>query len=56
MFHILIWGGLETPKPPVATGQVSGTYGSRATSGSFGDSIWLAWYFLDTIVSNETSP
>jgi len=33
--------------------QVSGTYGSRATCGSFGGGIWLASYFLDTIVTDE---
>jgi len=32
----------------------SGTYGSRARCGSFDDGIWLAWYFLNTIVTNET--
>ena len=31
-----------------------GTYGSRAKCGSFDDGIWLAWYFLNTIVTNET--
>jgi len=31
-----------------------GTYGSRARSGSFDDGIWLAWYFLNTIVTGET--
>ena len=34
--------------------QASGTYGSRA-SGSFDDGIWLAWYFLYTSVTDETS-
>jgi len=38
-----------------AVQQGSGTYGSRARCGSFVDSIWLAWYFLNTIVTNETS-
>jgi len=33
--------------------QGSGTYGSRARCGSFDDSIWLAWYFLNTIVTDE---
>ena len=32
----------------------SGTYGSRARCGSFDDGIWLAWYFLNTIVTDET--
>ena len=32
----------------------SGTYGSRARYGSFDDGIWLSWYFLNTIVANET--
>ena len=36
-------------------GQGSGTYGSRARCGSFDDGIWLAGYFLNTIVTNETS-
>ena len=31
-----------------------GTYASRAKCGSFDDGIWLAWYFLNTIVTNET--
>jgi len=35
--------------------QRSGTYGSRARCGSFDDGIWLAWHFLNTIVTNETS-
>jgi len=30
--------------------QGSGTYSSRARCGSFDDGIWLAWYFLNTIV------
>jgi len=30
--------------------QGSGTYGSRARCGSFDDSIWLTWYFINTIV------
>jgi len=34
--------------------QWSGTNGSRAKRGSFDDGIWLVWYFLDTIVTNET--
>ena len=34
--------------------QGSGTYGSRARCGSFDDGIWLTWYFLNTIVTNET--
>jgi len=34
--------------------QVWGTYGSRARCGSFDDGIWLACYFLNTIVTNET--
>jgi len=33
--------------------QGSGTYGSRARCDSFDDGIWLAWYFLNTIVTNE---
>ena len=35
-------------------GQRSGTCGSRARCGSFDDGIWLASYFLNTIVTNET--
>ena len=35
--------------------QGSGTYGSRARCGSFDDGVWLAWYFLSTIVTNETA-
>ena len=31
-------------------GQGSGTYGSRARCGSFDHGIWLAWYFLNTII------
>jgi len=38
----------------IILGQWSGTYGSRARCGSFEDGIWLAWYFLNTIVTNET--
>jgi len=34
--------------------QGSGTYSSWARRGSFDDGIWLAWYFLNTIVTNET--
>ena len=34
--------------------QGSGTYGSRTRCGSFGDGIWLTWYFLNMIVMNET--
>ena len=34
--------------------QESGTYGSRARCGSFDDGIWLSWYFLNTIVTDET--
>jgi len=34
--------------------QGSGTYGSRARWDSFDDGIWLAWYFLNTIVTDET--
>ena len=33
--------------------QGSGTYGSRARCGSSDDGIWLSWYFLNTIVTNE---
>jgi len=40
--------------PSVSLGQGSGTYGSRARCGSFDDGIWLAWYFLNTIVTNES--
>jgi len=36
--------------------QGSGTYGSRARCGSFDDGVWLAWYFLNTIVTSETFP
>jgi len=35
--------------------QWSGTYGSRVRCGSSDDGIWLSWYFLNTIVTNETS-
>ena len=38
----------------ITLGQGSGTYGSRARRGSFDDGIWLAWYFLNTIVTDET--
>jgi len=38
----------------VTVAQGSGTYGSRDRCGSFDDRIWLAWYFLNTIVTNET--
>jgi len=34
----------------------SETYGSRARCGSFDDGVWLAWYILNTIVTNETFP
>jgi len=34
--------------------QWSGTYGSRARCGSFDDGISLAWYFLNTIFTNQT--
>jgi len=34
--------------------QRSGTYRSRARCGSFDGGIWLAWYFLNTIVTNES--
>jgi len=34
--------------------QRSGTYGSRARCSSFNDGIWLAWYFLNTIVTDKT--
>jgi len=27
---------------------------ARARCGSFDDNIWLAWYFLNTIVTDET--
>jgi len=33
--------------------QGSGTCGSRARCDSFDDGIWLAWYFLNTIVTDE---
>jgi len=32
----------------------SGNNGSRARCGSFDDGICLAWYFFNTIVTNET--
>jgi len=35
--------------------QGSGTYDSRARCGSFDDGIWLAWYCLNTIATDETS-
>jgi len=38
----------------LALKQGSGTYGSRARCGSVDDSIWLVWYFLNTIATNET--
>ena len=37
------------------TNQGSGTYGSRARCGSFDDSIWLAWYFFNTIMNEKFS-
>jgi len=37
-----------------ALDQGLGTYGSWARCGSFDDSIWLACYFLNTIVTNES--
>ena len=37
-----------------ALNQGSGTYGSRVRCGSFDDGIWLAWYFVNTIDTNET--
>jgi len=33
--------------------QGPGTYGSWARYGSFDDAIWLAWYFLNTIVTEN---
>ena len=38
----------------VALKQGSGTYGSWARCGSFDDDIWLAWYFLNTTVTDIT--
>jgi len=38
----------------IGLSQGSGTYGSRARCDSFDDGIWLACYFLNTIVTNET--
>jgi len=42
------------PNDFVSLRQGSGTYGSRARCGSFDDGIWLSWYFLNTIVTDET--
>ena len=39
----------------MAVRQGSGIYGSRARCGSFDDGIWLAWYFLNMIDTDETS-
>ena len=38
----------------VSLRQGLGTNGLRTRYGSFDDGIWLAWYFLNTIVTNET--
>jgi len=51
-FHVIRKRSRSTNKHQVV--QASGTYGSRARCGSFHGGIWLAWYFLNTTVTNES--
>jgi len=44
---------LEVVYFDLALAQGSGTSGSWARCCPFDDGIWLAWYFLNTIVTNE---
>jgi len=54
VFPRFYWAPINQNLATYPLKQWSGTDGLRARCGSFDDGIWLAWYFLKTIVTNET--